>query len=43
MMFLWIGLGIIGALTENRTFHKFFAYSWFVTTATWNVTTLASL
>jgi hypothetical protein len=43
MMFLWIGLGIISALTANRTFHRFFAYSWLVTTATWNVTTLVSL
>jgi hypothetical protein len=43
MMFLWIGLGVIGALTANRTFQRFFAYSWLVTTATWNVTTLASL
>jgi hypothetical protein len=43
MMFLWVGLGIIGALTANRTFHRVFAYSWLVTTATWNVTSLVSL
>ena len=43
MMFLWIGLGIIGALTANRIYHRVFAYSWLAATATWNVTTLVSL
>ena len=43
LMFFWIGLGVTGALTANRIFHRLFAYSWLAVTAIWSVKTLVDL
>jgi hypothetical protein len=43
LMICWIGLGAVGAVTGNRIFHRFFAYSWLAVTSAWSVTTLVVL
>ena len=43
LMVAWVSLGIIGAISENRTFHSAFAYSWVVVMGLWVTTSLFEL
>ena len=43
LMVAWISLGIAGVVSENRTFHRVFAYSWAVVMGLWVTTGVLEL
>jgi hypothetical protein len=43
LMLAWISLGTIGVVSESRTFHRAFAYSWIVVTGLWVTSSLLEL
>jgi hypothetical protein len=43
LMISWLALGIVGATTVNRTYHKAFAYIWVVVFGSWATVVLFAI
>jgi len=43
LMISWLALGIVGAITANRMYHKVFAYVWLVVFGSWTLFIFADI